>query len=209
MIKIKKSMGKRAERTLKSAMFYTLELFIDVLLVYFIVRGFSVALDFTYNVFSDSAASPGSNTTVTVEVGEDESAMDIAKTLYKAKLVKNKYVMAAKLYLRKYNKDIKPGKYKLKASMTYNEIIESMSGRTVIRKVVQDKNKLKRKNLDDKSGKEGLNGATSGDSEKKEDSDSSDSDSSDSDSSDSDSSDSDSSDSDGGSDDSGDGDYEE
>ena len=62
MARVKRSMGKRAERTLKSAMVYTLTLFVDVLIVYFIVRSFSIAYDFSYNVFSDSAKDPGAVT---------------------------------------------------------------------------------------------------------------------------------------------------
>lgn len=124
-------MGKRAERTLKSAMVYTLTLFVDVLIVYFIVRSFSVAYDFSYNVFSDSAKDPGAVTYVTVEIEKDASSMDIAKTIYKSGVIRNKYVMAAKLTLGKYGSEIKPGKYKLSASMTYNQIIDVLRGKSV------------------------------------------------------------------------------
>lgn len=124
-------MGKRAERTLKSAMVYTLTLFVDVLIVYFIVRSFSVAYDFSYNVFSDSAKDPGAVTYVTVEIEKDASSMDIAKTIYKSGVIRNKYVMAAKLTLGKYGSEIKPGKYKLSASMTYNQIIDVLRGKAV------------------------------------------------------------------------------
>ncbi|MBR1674987.1 MAG: endolytic transglycosylase MltG [Eubacterium sp.] len=131
MARTKRSMGKRAERTLKSAMVYTLTLFVDVLIVYFIVRSFSVAYDFSYNVFSDSAKDPGAVTYVTVEIEKDASSMDIAKTIYKSGVIRNKYVMAAKLTLGKYGSEIKPGKYKLSASMTYNQIIDVLRGKSV------------------------------------------------------------------------------
>ena len=129
MARVKRSMGKRAERTLKSAMVYTLTLFVDVLIVYFIVRSFSIAYDFSYNVFSDSAKDPGAVTYVTVEIKKDASSMDMAKAIYKSGVIKNKYVMAAKLTLGKYGSEIKPGKYKLSASMTYNQIINVLRGK--------------------------------------------------------------------------------
>ena len=129
MARVKKSMGKRAERTLKSAMVYTLTLFIDVLIVYFIVRSFSISFDFSYNVFSDSAKDPGAVTYVTVEIKKDASSMDIAKAVYKAGVIKNKYVMAAKLTLGKYGNEIKPGNYRLSASMSYNTIIDVLRGK--------------------------------------------------------------------------------
>ena len=129
MARAKKSMGKRAERTLKSAMYYTLTLFVDVLIVYFIVRSFSISFDFSYNVFSDSAKDPGAVTYVTVEIKKDASNMDIAKAVYKAGVIKNKYVMAAKLTLGKYGNEIKEGTYKLTASMTYDQIIEVLRGK--------------------------------------------------------------------------------
>ncbi len=132
-VKMKKTMGKRAERTLKSAMYYTLELFIDVLIVFFIVRSFSVAFDLTYNIFNDSAKDAGATAYVSVEIEKNSSAMDISKALYDAKVIKNKYVMAAKLWLGKYTTDIKAGVYKVRASMTYNEIIELLSGREIIK----------------------------------------------------------------------------
>ncbi len=145
MARAKKSMGKRAERTLKSAMVYTLTLFIDVLIVYFIVRSFSISFDFSYNVFSDSAKDPGSVTYVTVDIKKDASSMDIAKTIYKSGVIKNKYVMAAKLTLGKYGNEIKPGTYRLSASMTYNTIIDVLRGKDPD-KIVKNKNGTTNKN---------------------------------------------------------------
>ncbi|SEF52819.1 YceG-like family protein [Eubacterium ruminantium] len=145
-VRFKKRLGKRAERTLKSAMYYTLELFIDVLIVYFIVRSFSIAFNFTYNVFNDSAKDLGATTYVTVAIEKNASALDISKELYKAGVIKNKYVMAAKLTLGKYTGDIKAGLYKVKASMTYNEIIEHLSGKEIT-KVGPKENDKKTKKL--------------------------------------------------------------
>ena len=55
--------------------------------------------------------------------------MDIAKAVYKAGVIKNKYVMAAKLTLGKYGNEIKPGNYRLSASMSYNTIIDVLRGK--------------------------------------------------------------------------------
>ena len=157
MARAKKSMGKRAERTLKSAMIYTLTLFIDVLIVYFIVRSFSISFDFSYNVFSDSAKDPGSVTYVTVEIKKDASSMDIAKAVYKSGVIKNKYVMAAKLTLGKYGNELKPGKYKLCASMTYNQIIDVLRGKDPD-KIVKEKSTTTQKDKDKESSTESGSG---------------------------------------------------
>ncbi len=109
---------------MKTALFYAIELLIDVLIIYVIVKGFSLAYSLSYEVFSDSAKNLGDVTTQVVTVQPDSSTMTIAETLHDAGLIKNKYVMAAKIKIGGYGAKIRPGKYVLSPSMTYDEIIK-------------------------------------------------------------------------------------
>ncbi len=113
----------KAEKRLKTALYYSVELLIDVLLIYIIVHGFSLAFNFTYNVFHDSAKDVKSKEYVIVTIEPDSSSRDIAQTLYDSGVIKNKNVMWGKIVVGEYGGKIKPGNYGLSPSMTYKEIL--------------------------------------------------------------------------------------
>lgn len=113
----------RTESRLKTALFYAIELLIDVLIIYVIVKGFSLAYSFSYEVFSDSAKNAGDITYKMVTILPDSSTKAVSDTLYDEGLIKNKYVMMAKIKLGGYGPSIRPGRYAISPSMTYNEII--------------------------------------------------------------------------------------
>lgn len=118
----------KTESFLKTALFYALALLVDVIIVYLIVRGFSVAYSFSYEVFSDSAKNTGDIKAVVVTIPPDSSTSSVSELLYEKKLIKNKYVMMAKIKLGEYGSNIKPGKYAISPSMTYDEIINTITG---------------------------------------------------------------------------------
>ena len=118
---------KRAYKTesrIKTALFYAVELLMDVLIIYVIVRGFSLAYSFSYEVFSDSAKNAGDASYSVVKIEPDFTSMSISEQLYDKGVIKNKYVMLAKIKLGEYGRDIRPGKYALSPSMTYDEILK-------------------------------------------------------------------------------------
>ena len=118
---------KRAYKTesrIKTALFYAVELLMDVLIVYVIVRGFSLAYSFSYEVFSDSAKNAGDTSYSVVKIEPDFTSMSVSEQLYDKGVIKNKYVMLAKIKLGEYGRDIRPGKYALSPSMTYDEILK-------------------------------------------------------------------------------------
>lgn len=117
----------KTESRIKTALFYAVELLMDVLIIFVIVRGFSIAYAFSYEVFSDSAKSAGDVSYTVVTIQPDFSTMSISEQLYEKGLIKNKYVMAAKIKLGEYGRDIKPGKYALSPSMTYDEILKVLT----------------------------------------------------------------------------------
>ena len=118
----------KTESRIKSALFYAVELLIDVLIVFVIVRGFSVAYSFSYEVFSDSAKTPGDISYTVVTIQPDFTSMSVSETLYDKGVIKNKYVMLAKIKLGEYGSEIKAGKYAISPSMTYDEIINVITG---------------------------------------------------------------------------------
>jgi len=113
----------KTESRLKTALFYAIELLLDVLIIYVIVKGFSLAYSFSYEVFSDSAKNDGDTSIKIVTIQPDSSTMTVSEALYDAGVIKNKYVMMAKIKLNGYGPMIFPGKYALSPSMTYNQII--------------------------------------------------------------------------------------
>ncbi len=117
----------KTESRIKTALFYAVELLMDVLIVFVIVRGFSVAYSFSYEVFSDSSKTPGDLSYVVVTIQPDFSSMSVAEELYDKGVIKNKYVMLAKLKLGEYGRDIRPGKYAISPSMTYDEILKVLT----------------------------------------------------------------------------------
>ena len=113
----------KTESRLKTALFYAIELLLDVLIIYVIVKGFSLAYSFSYEVFSDSAKNDGDTSIKIVTIQPDSSTMTVSEALYDAGVIKNKYVMMAKIKLNGYGPSIFPGKYALSPSMSYNKII--------------------------------------------------------------------------------------
>ena len=118
----------KTESFLKTALFYALALLVDVIIVYVIVKGFSMAYSFSYEVFSDSSKNDGDVKAVVVTIPPDSSTSTVSELLYEKKLIKNKYVMMAKIKLGGYGSDIRPGKYAISPSMTYDEIINTITG---------------------------------------------------------------------------------
>ena len=121
---------KRAYKTeshLKTALFYAVELLLDVLIIYVIVKGFSLAYTLSYETFSDSSKNAGDVSYHVVTIPPDSSTSTVAEVLYDEGLIKNKYVMMAKIKLGGYGPMIRPGKYALSPSMTYNQILKILT----------------------------------------------------------------------------------
>ena len=114
----------KTESRLKAALFYAVEILLDIMIVYVIVRGFSVAYSFSYEVFSDSAKNRSDTTYVVVNIQPDFTTSSVSELLYDKGVIKNKYVMMAKIKLNGAGSEIKVGKYGLSPSMTYNEILQ-------------------------------------------------------------------------------------
>ena len=124
MHSIKRKKALKMENRIRVALYYAIQLLLDVLILYVFIRAFSLSFAFSRDVFRDSAKDLRNTEFVTVYIANDSSTSDIAETIYDAGVIKSKYVMMAKIKLNEVGGSIKTGKYKLSPSMTYAEIIK-------------------------------------------------------------------------------------
>lgn len=122
----KKKKKSTLEFTLRTLFYYGLAIVVDLVIIWALVKGFTYGYDFSYSVFSDEAKSPGSTQVITIELEDDSSSSDIAQILFDNGLIKDKWVMYAKLKVGEYNGAILGGKYQLSPSMTYQQIINKL-----------------------------------------------------------------------------------
>ena len=115
---------KNIRKGLKHSAGFTGSLLINVLIVYFIIKVFAGAFNFTYSVFGEVCKSPGDTEYVVVEIPADSSILEIGQALEDGEVIESKYVFAAKVKVKGYGDKIKSGKFGLSASMNYDEILE-------------------------------------------------------------------------------------
>ena len=128
MAGFKVSKSVKAESRLKTALYYSVELLVDVLIVYVFIKAFALSFNFAYDVFHDSAKDPGDRNYVVVKIEPYSSTSKISDQLYDAGVIENKYVMMLRIKVGEYGERIKPGKYGLSPSMTDEEILNVLTG---------------------------------------------------------------------------------
>ncbi len=128
MAGFKVSRSVKTESRLKTALYYSVELLVDVLILYVFIKAFAMSFNFAYDVFHDSAKNPGDRSYVVVKIEPYSSAKKISNQLYDAGVIENKYVMMLRIKIGEYGDRIKAGKYGVSASMTYEEILNVLTG---------------------------------------------------------------------------------
>ena len=118
----------RTEKTLRYALYYSFQLFVDVLIVLLFIKAFSTSFNFAHDVFADSSKDPRDKSYVSVVLPPDSSATTISEALYDAGVIRNKYVMICKIKVNEIGGKIKYGTYELSPSMRYSEIINIITG---------------------------------------------------------------------------------
>ena len=136
----------KTENRLRVALYYSFQLLIDVIIVLICVKAFSASFNFAHDVFVDSAKDLRSNELIVVKIAPDSSTSTICEQLYESGVIKNKYVMMAKIKLSEAGGNIKSGSYTLSPSMKYSEIIAILSGGVSTNKEVEDTDKKKKIN---------------------------------------------------------------
>ena len=128
MSKLRMKKALKTENRIRVALYYTFQLLVDVIIVLICIKAFSASYNFAHDVFVDSAKNLNDKDFVVVKVAPDSSTSAIATQLYESGIIKNKYVMMAKMKLSEAGKDIKSGSYTLSPSMKYSEIIKILTG---------------------------------------------------------------------------------
>jgi len=118
----------KTEARLRVALYYSFQAFVDILIILLFIKAFSTSFNFAHDIFADSAKDPRDKSYVSVELTKDSSTSNIAGALYDAGVIKNKYVMMAKIKVNEVGGSIKAGKYELSPSMRYSEVIRIITG---------------------------------------------------------------------------------
>ena len=128
MVESRKKKALKNENRLRVALYYSFQLLVDVVIILIFVKAFSASFNFAHDVFYDSAKNIKSKELIEVTLRPDSSTSAIAETLYDSGVIKNKYVMIAKIKVNEVGSDIKAGTYKLSPAMKYSEIIGIITG---------------------------------------------------------------------------------
>ena len=99
-------------------------LFINVLIVYALIKMFTYSFHFGYGLFGKVAKSPASKQYVVVNIPPDSTALQIGEALEKADIIEDKYIFFAKIKIKKLGGKLTSGEFHLSASMNYDEIID-------------------------------------------------------------------------------------
>lgn len=129
----KKSTGKKkrdartqadnVRRGLKHSSNFLFGLFVNVIIVFLIVKLFSYSFNFAYGVFGNVSNHPGSQEYIVMDIPPDSTIMEIGGALQDADIIEDKLVFYAKVKVKGYGDKITSGKFHLSPSMTYDEIL--------------------------------------------------------------------------------------
>ena len=125
---IRRMKAYKTENRLRVALYYAFQLLVDAVIILVFIKGFSMSYNFSHDIFVDTAKNLKNTEYVNVVIEPDSSTKTIADKIYEAGVVKNKYVLMAKIKINEVGKDIKPGVYPLSQSMTYGEILAIITG---------------------------------------------------------------------------------
>ncbi len=121
-------MGKENEGGSGSWLRISLRMLINAMIVFVLVEGFIYSFHFSYAVFTDVPYMSGQNNMVTVTIQQGESATDVADMLYNNRIIENKYIFLARVYLGKYQNRIEAGTYNVNSTMSPDTICKLFCG---------------------------------------------------------------------------------
>ena len=91
---------------------------VAIFAIYAIYNGALMAYDYGYRIFTEPAVSSGEGRAITVTVTEDMSPSDIGELFESKGLVKDGRLFMLQYYFSDFTKDVGPGVFELKTSMT-------------------------------------------------------------------------------------------
>lgn len=113
-----------------SAVFGTILKVIAVIAVALLIyRGATLCYDYGYRIFTEPAVSAGEGRSVTVSVTKDMTPLEIGESFEEKGLVKDGKLFALQYLLSEFRKEVEPGVFELRTSMTAEEMMEVMAGK--------------------------------------------------------------------------------
>jgi UPF0755 protein len=108
---------------------FVLHLFLNILfyviIIFAITKLSTQAYDFTYQIFGNKTLEQAPGRDITIQIKTGESTMNIASKLELNRVIANKYSFYFKAKLMKQT--LMPGTYKVNSSMTYEEILTTIT----------------------------------------------------------------------------------
>lgn len=124
-----------------------LHIFLNILFYTFVILAIgklsTAAFDFTYQVFGNETVDQTPGRDVTILIKKGESTMNVASKLEINRIIENKYSFYLKTKLTKQN--LMPGAYVVNSSMTYADVINTLSdySKSLDKQQQDSKNKTK------------------------------------------------------------------
>ncbi len=102
-----------------------INIFFYIFVIFIIYRASIFVYDFCYQVFGDTVVDEAPGVNVEIVIPDGTSTMELASKLEMNRLIKNRYSFYIKVKLLGYK--ILAGTYHLNTSMTYDEIIDTIT----------------------------------------------------------------------------------
>lgn len=115
-------------RSMKRVLRFTIGLLINFCILFVLVKVFTTAFGFTYDVFSTSCKDSSDKQVRVVEILPDSSIAEVCEVLDEAGVVKNRYALMVKIRIGSFASKIIPGTYEIAPSYTNDEIITVITG---------------------------------------------------------------------------------
>ncbi len=111
-------------KSLKHSSGFMFSLLVNVLIVFCLIKIFTMAFHFGYSVFGNVAYHPGADKYVVVDIPADSSVLQVGEALEDADIIESKWVFFAKVKIKNLSGRMRNGQFNLSASMTYDEILD-------------------------------------------------------------------------------------
>ncbi len=106
-------------------------LLVNLIIVIIIVQGFTYSFAFGNAIFANEPKDVTDTIKTPVTILSDSSSMEVVEQIYDSGMVKDKYVFIVRTYVEGYYKQMMPGTYELSPSMSYTEILQTITGQAV------------------------------------------------------------------------------
>lgn len=116
-----------SDKGLKNALRITLNVLVNSVIILLLMQAFTFSFNFGYKVFADSCANANDTNKVSIQIPKESSSKEIVDILDEAGVIDDKNVMLIKMKISKYHGKLMPGTYMVSPSMTYEEILKTLS----------------------------------------------------------------------------------